>query len=310
MFTFIDMCCGIGAFHTTLRHLGGKCVMACDNDPNAKEMYAANHGTDFEWCDDMNSLKSLPAHDVFCAGFPCTTFSYAGKREGVDNKVTGVLIYKIMALLQNSAKKPKVVILENVLGLLNIHNGRTLRYIQEKLQHMGYTVRVNEYDAVDFGAPMHRARVIITGLMGITGDITPKVPSRKLYIRDILEKTVKGDVLDPAKYVVFPKQDWYMVNGKMFVGYIKHHSRDSTKKHLISGHAQAARVYHIDGVCESITSRHQYAVYNGMLVRFLSNREMAAMMGFTASFKLSPKKFTALRQIANSINIFMLRPVC
>eukprot|EP00798_Chlamydomonas_sp_ICE-L_P019657 gene19657-26343_t len=252
-FTFVDICCGIGAFHIALSDLGGRCVLACDRDSKSKRVYMDNHGDNFEWHDDLKTLKTLPPHDT----------------------------------------KPNVVMLENVLGLLNIHDGRTVKYIQRKLRELGYTVNISTYDAVDFGSPVHRSRVIIVGMLGFDGDIAPVVPQTKLKLPDILETARPTSYIDPAKYVILPKDKWYESNDKLFVGYLK------------------AKTYK-NSVCETMTSTHRYAVYlpGNKKVRFLTPREMTSCMGFPDTFRISPVPSVASRQITNSINLFMLRPVC
>lgn len=328
-FTFVDVCCGIGAFHIALKKQGGTCVLACDRNEKSKSVYLKNHG-DTLWHDDIYSLASLPRHDVFCAGFPCTTFSLAGLREGTDDDDAGQIIFKIMALLGDAVKHdraPTLVLLENVVGLLSIHEGQTMKYIVETLEGMGYAVDARVHDAADFGAPMHRKRVIIAATRRGSfptdkGPVQKKTPACiKDFIVPVTDselETEEDGSLDLAEqsYVVLPQKDWYEKNGKIFVGFrtaVKYESDDLAK---ISSHKQALKIYHEDGQAENFTGSHRYAFYVDGKVRFLTTREMYACMGFPKAFKLytgagdKAHRSVRLRQLSNSINLHMLVPVC
>ena len=323
-FKFVDVCCGIGAFHVALKKLGGKCVLACDRNEKSKAVYLRNHG-DTDWHDDIYKLDRLPVHDVFCAGFPCTTFSLAGLREGTKDKDAGQIIFKIMSLLSDAvadSRAPSIVLLENVVGLLSIHKGKTLKYIVDNLELLGYSVDVRVHDARDFGAPMHRQRVIIAATRGFAMDPDAKVPGKKsACIRTFLDSpTLPRDEdlsLADNSYVILPKNDWYDTNGKIFVGFrtaVNYEHADLSK---ISAHKQALKIYHEDGLAENFTGTHRYAFLVDGKARFLSTTEMYACMGFPKSFKLyvdakkkEPKRSVRIRQLSNSINLHMLSPVC
>ena len=80
-FNFIDLFCGIGGFHTALRKMGHTCVMACDIDNNCRNVYEKNYGikplTDIREIDEMK----ITPFDILTGGFPCQTFSNAGKKK-------------------------------------------------------------------------------------------------------------------------------------------------------------------------------------------------------------------------------------
>ena len=312
-FTFVDICCGIGAFHVALGKLGGHCVLACDTDEQARLVYEANHGST-RWHTDIFSLTQLPAHDVFCAGFPCTTFSVAGLRRGTEDNGPGQIIFKLISLLSDSVARgmaPSVVILENVPGLVSIHNGETLDHIKYVLTQLGYNVDARVFDAADFGSPMHRERLIITGTRDYVMESSPKTKPRRA-IQDFThpETVTKDLILNESRYVMLPKSKWYVHDGKLFVGYltaIQYHSDDLTK---ISSHSQALKIYHSHGLSENFTSTNKYTFLIGKVVRYLSPREMYDCMGFPSRFQLSDQRSIQLRQLTNSINLHMLTPVC
>ena len=83
-FKFIDLFCGIGGFHQAMSNLGGKCVYACDINAVCREVYKNNFCPNEEFfvgSDIKKAVKEncIPKFDVLCGGFPCQTFSKAGK---------------------------------------------------------------------------------------------------------------------------------------------------------------------------------------------------------------------------------------
>lgn len=313
-FSFVDLCCGIGAFHIALKKLGGECVLACDKDSRSKQVYLNNFGKDTPWVDDLNDIKRLPNHDVLCAGFPCQPFSTAGKMQGINDELSrGKVIYKILKLLSETKKKPKLVVLENVAGIRIVDDGKVLTYIAKKLKSLGYNVRMGEYDAKDFGSPISRRRILIFGTRGVQLDDAnePKPKNKRHVLADIMEKGVK-DVTHPSKYKLLPREKWsYTPENKIFVGYTKEKTYPGKDLSKISSHRQGFRIYHMDGCCETFTSKHKYYVYipRSNKVRPLTSREMYRCMGFPESFKIHEARSVATFQISNSVNLYMLKPI-
>lgn len=94
-FTFIDLFSGIGSFHYSFQQLGGKCVLACDIDPNANSTYIFNYGVvphDNIWdLADRQQIEQIPDSDLLCAGFPCQAFSKIGfKKAWKDTRSQGL----------------------------------------------------------------------------------------------------------------------------------------------------------------------------------------------------------------------------
>ena len=161
---FIDLFSGIGGFHQAIEQLGGECVLASEIDPYAIETYTENYNIDSNI--NIRDIKEedVPDHDLLCAGFPCQTFSKAGKQEGFNDETKGTLFFEIERIL--NAKHPKYIILENVRNLVSHDNGNTWRTIREHLKNAGY--RLTKEPLIlsphNFGIPQLRERVIILGL--------------------------------------------------------------------------------------------------------------------------------------------------
>jgi len=107
--------------------------------------------------------KTLPDFDLLCGGFPCQAFSIAGKRQGF-NDTRGTLFFDVARIVKE--KQPKILLLENVKGLLSHEQGKTFRTILKTLDELGYDAEWQVLNAKDFGVPQNRERVFIIGHLG------------------------------------------------------------------------------------------------------------------------------------------------
>lgn len=176
-FTFVDLFCGIGGFHQAMASLGGKCVFACDINELCREVYEKNYktaGDDLIIASDIKKVakeNNLPQFDVLCGGFPCQTFSKAGKQNGfkvVENENgetddRGQLFFRIIDILQDHPEC-NYVILENVRNLADKEND--WKVVCDELKKLGFVITE---DAIiesphKFGIPQVRERVYILGV--------------------------------------------------------------------------------------------------------------------------------------------------
>jgi len=107
--------------------------------------------------------RELPDFDLLVGGFPCQAFSIAGKRKGFDD-TRGTLFFDIARIL--AEKKPRLVVLENVKGLLSHEGGKTFQTIIGVLTDLGYFVEWQVLNSKNFGVPQNRERVFIIGYLG------------------------------------------------------------------------------------------------------------------------------------------------
>lgn len=162
-FKFIDLFSGIGAFHQALESLGGECVFASDIDKYAIETYYENYHMDSNFNIRDVKEKSIPSHDVLCAGFPCQAFSTAGHKKGFDD-TRGTLFFEIARILKYH--KTKYIILENVKNLVGHDNGNTWRVIRNTLIDLDYILTEEPLlmSPNYLGIPQLRERVFILGI--------------------------------------------------------------------------------------------------------------------------------------------------
>jgi DNA (cytosine-5)-methyltransferase 1 len=102
----------------------------------------------------------LPDFDLICGGFPCQSFSVAGKRRGFED-TRGTLFFDLARILEN--KRPRHLVFENVKGLLSHDSGKTFQTILGVLTDLGYRVEWQVLNSKDFGVPQNRERIYIVG---------------------------------------------------------------------------------------------------------------------------------------------------
>lgn len=199
-FTFIDLFAGIGGFRMALQNLGGQCVFSSEWDAQAQKTYFANYGeVPFGDITSENTKQYIPDNfDILCAGFPCQSFSLAGKRLGFE-ETRGTLFFDVAEILRR--KQPKAFFLENVKGLAIHDKGKTLKTILNTLDEIGYVVPKPEIvNAMFFGVPQHRERIYIVGFRKDLG-INPNefvYPEQNKVTKHFIDIREENPV--PAKY--------------------------------------------------------------------------------------------------------------
>ena len=166
MIRYLDMFAGIGGFRSGLERVGGfECVGYCEIDKFAKQAYEALYDTSKEeYFDDARKIipEDLPDIDLIVGGFPCQSFSIAGKRRGFED-ARGTMFFEIARIA--AVKRPRYLLLENVPGLLSHDEGRTFATILSTLDELGYDVAWQCLNSADFGVAQARKRVFIIGFL-------------------------------------------------------------------------------------------------------------------------------------------------
>ena len=158
---------GIGGFDLGFQNAGLEVVYQCEIDDFCKSLLW-RHWPNVELAGDIREVgngKEIPEADVWCAGFPCQDVSLARARQrpGLNGQHTS-LFYDFARLLEDAL--PRVVILENVPGLLSSHSGRDFGIILSTLDKLGYAVAWRVLDSRFFGVPQSRRRLYLAGYRG------------------------------------------------------------------------------------------------------------------------------------------------
>ncbi len=158
-----------------------RCVWSNDFNKYANQIYTKNFGEENHVTADIRGINptDIPDFDLLCAGFPCQAFSAAGKRKGFK-ETRGTLFFEILRIAE--AKRPSLLLLENVKGLLNHDRGRTFTIILQALDELGYWIEWQVLNSKHHGVPQNRERVFIVGHLGGRGgrEIFPFIESSKI----------------------------------------------------------------------------------------------------------------------------------
>jgi len=161
------------------------CIGYSEIDKYASQIYQS-HFPNHKNYGDITKIKAedLPEFDLIVGGFPCQSFSIAGKRGGFAD-TRGTLFFDIARIIK--AKQPRLLLLENVKGLLSHDKGDTFRVIIATLDELGYDLQWQVLNSKNFGVPQNRERVFIVGHLRGTGrpEVFPFGEGNKEYARGL-----------------------------------------------------------------------------------------------------------------------------
>lgn len=285
--TFVDMFCGIGGFHIAASSLGMKCVFASDIDEHARKAYYSNFGIMPQGDIARIAAKDVPDHDLLCAGFPCQPFSIIGRRKGFED-FRGTLFFEIVRILE--VKLPRAFILENVKQLTTIDHGRTINKILSALRSLGYQVDLKVLNALDFGLPQKRERVIIVGSLDKFTEFP--WPVRKMKMKPL------------SKILETNPDEKHLVSDR-----IRKRRQSSHKSNFKPGIWHENKSGNISSYPYSCALRAG-ASYNYLLVdgvRRLSPKEMLRLQGFPESFKIVCTDSQTRKQAGNAVPVPLVK---
>jgi len=189
MYNFIELCSGAGGLSLGLIKAGLNPILLNDNNKDACNTLKLNHKNINIICDDMNNLdldKYKNKLDLLAGGVPCQSFSYAGKKKGIDDK-RGELIISFLNIVVKL--KPKMFLIENVKGLLTHNNKKTLENILNTCNiNTIYNINYKVLNAYNYKVPQKRERLFIIGILS-EYNINFKFPKEieeKINLKDIL----------------------------------------------------------------------------------------------------------------------------
>lgn len=168
---FFDTFSGIGGFTIPLLKSGWECAGYCEIDKYANVIYK-RHFPDHENYGDIAKItaSALPDFDLLVGGFPCQSFSIAGKRGGFED-TRGTLFFCLADIAR--VKRPRYLLFENVKGLLSHDKGNTFATIISTIDELGYDLQWQVLNSKNFGVPQNRERVFIVG--HLRGKSRPKI---------------------------------------------------------------------------------------------------------------------------------------
>jgi DNA (cytosine-5)-methyltransferase 1 len=297
MKTLISLFCGVGGLDLPFVNKGFKVLFANDFNQDAIKIYNQNFNDSATFADITKfNIRNVPKSTGLLAGFPCQAFSIAGKRMGF-NDARGTLFFDVLKILKQNM--PDFFLLENVKGLMNHDNGRTITVILNSLKDLGYHVKHTVLNAMYYGdTPQCRERVYIVGFKNITNFNKFEFPAK------IDLKTKLSDVIDFNKKV---DDKYYYTKAKYPKAF----------KLIEEAHLKQNTIYQIrrvkirenkSGVCPTLTANMGTGGHNVPIIltkygyRKLTPKECFNVQGFPKTFKIDGiSQASAYTRAGNSV---------
>lgn len=212
--TTIELFAGAGGLALGMEQAGFDTLSLIEIDKDASDTLRYNRPKWNVICDDISNISCLDLEEYFgikkgeldllSGGAPCQSFSYAGKRLGLED-ARGTLFYHYAMFLDKL--QPKMFLFENVKGLLTHDKGRTYQTMLDIFQKAGYTIdksQIKVLNAWDYGVAQKRERLIT---IGIRNDLANKIKfefptphNYKPVLRDILLDCPKSEGTPYSEY--------------------------------------------------------------------------------------------------------------
>lgn len=317
----ISLFSGCGGMDLGFKKAGFDIIYANDFDSDAQAIYSLNLGK----IDKRDILSvgedEIPDGDILTAGFPCQPFSNAGNRKGVHDS-RGMLYKECLRIIKR--KMPKVIVFENVKGLLSTKyiDGRNLsEVIIEDLSNMndvGYNVVYQLVNAADYGVPQNRQRVVFVGVrkdLGISFEFPEKQDKKKLtlsYVLDVPDNVMNNidwplspQALEMVKYI--PEGgSWKNVPYEHLAPRFQRIRNNMKKYHSPNFYRRFSR----DEICGTMTASAQpenCGIIHPTENRRYTVREVARIQTFPDDFNFltdTPRNITAMyKVIGNAVPV-------
>jgi DNA (cytosine-5)-methyltransferase 1 len=217
-----------------------------------------------------------------------------GKKLGFAD-TRGTMFFEIERILKYH--KPKAILLENVKQLVTHDGGKTLGVILESLKKIGYFVRTKVLNALDFGLPQKRERVLLVGFLDQTSceEFSFEFEKVPYDLSSVLESDASVDKKLFASKEILKKRKERTVGKKLVYPSIWHENK-------------AGNISVLEYACALRTgASYNYLLVNGY--RRLSSRELLRLQGFPETFKIAVSHSEIRKQTGNSVPVSLIRAV-
>jgi len=311
--TFIDFCAGIGGGRLAFEKLGLTCLGFSEIDKNAEKTYRLFYGEKEKNYGDLTKINTdeLPDFDIMVGGFPCQTFSVIGQRKWMEDE-RGEIIFHLINIMKK--KNVKFFLLENVKGLVNHDDGKSLKIILEALDNAGYYVEWKVLNSINYGVPQMRERIYFVG-------------TRKDLLKDNIKfsfpnsnkqtANVEDFLIDNNELAFNEKQEAY----KTFIKYLNNkynQNKHSIEKlleseYLVLDTRQSDLRLYYNKVPTLRLGRHGILYVKNKKFRKLSGYESLLLQGFPKELALKAKNNIAevyiLKQAGNAMTVNTIKAI-
>lgn len=294
---FIDLFCGMGGFRIAFEKTGAKCVFSSDIDKFAQETYEMNFNETPSGDITTVDAKDIPDHEILCAGFPCQPFSMAGKRLGFED-TRGTLFFEVARILKE--KKPIAFILENVKGLTNHDNGKTLEVMLSTLSELGYDCKYAILNAKDYNVPQNRERWYCVGVRknsntSINDFSFPGKKPLEIKLENIIESNITSNDYKISQRCSENIESFVKTKDIEVTPYTLAYDIRPSRCHFVKG-----------DISNCLTAKMGTGGNNVAVVieqqRKLTERECLRLMGYPDSYQVK-KGCQTYKQIGNSVAV-------
>ena len=232
-YTIVDLFAGVGGLSYGFSKLPQfNIIVANEIEKDISLAYTLNHPDVKMLNCDINLLtkdvleNALEGQkvDIVVGGPPCQSYSTLGKRQ-LDDRANLFMQYKrVLEILQ-----PKAFVFENVIGILSMDKGNLFKQVQAEFEDLGYKLRYRVLDAVNYGVPQHRERVILVGFKGDNNFVYPE-PTHGEGLKPYV--TLKDAIGDLPALKSGEKNNNYASNAtNEFLEFVRKNSADVVEEH-------------------------------------------------------------------------------
>jgi DNA (cytosine-5)-methyltransferase 1 len=305
-YTAIELFAGAGGTALGMENAGIEHVLLNEYDKHACETLRKNKPNWHVVESDVRELKFFEGQaDIVQGGFPCQTFSFAGKKMGFED-IRGTLFFEFARCVKEVM--PKIAIGENVKGLLNHDGGRTIKIMVGVLEELGYRVKYKVLRSQYLDVPQKRERLIIIGVRKDL-DIPILFPKEKDYIIPLREALYNCPKSEGQEYpekkkkimkLIPPGGYWRDLSEKLQKEYM------GASYYMGGGKTGMARRLSWDEPSLTLTcspAQKQTERCHPEETRPLSVREYARIQTFPDNWKFSGSVAQQYKQIGNAVPV-------
>jgi DNA (cytosine-5)-methyltransferase 1 len=298
---YFSMFTGVGGFELGLVGSYGKswqCIGFSEIDKYTNQLLAKKFPNVKNYGDATKiEADKLPDFDMLCGGFPCQSFSIAGKRRGFED-TRGTMFFHIARILE--VKKPRLVFLENVKGLLNHNKGQTFKVIIQTLSELGYDVQWMVLNSKFFGVPQNRERVFIIG--SLRGTTRPEILPFRQISSEVNELCGQQTNSIKARYTAIGDGS-YVTKSKFNAQACAYRTRTYCNQ---PGRIEMRK----DNIANQLTSVMKDSItFDGMKIRRLTPIECERLQGFPDGWTNGFSDTQRYKMMGNAVTVNVIRAI-